>query len=517
MKILPVGIQSFARIQRENYVYVDKTKYIYDLTDIKQGRYFFLSRPRRFGKSLLISTLKELFSGNKELFNGLWISTTDYNWQKHPVIHLDFSTISGSSVEEFKLNFGLELDHIGLSLDTNVSDLPTIGSKFKKIVQSAHDNGLVLLIDEYDRPLLHQMHNVNDMHKIQHVLSDFYALIKGLGDKITFLFLTGVTKFSKTSVFSGMNNLIDLTYSPRTAELLGYTEHEVTTYFQPFIQEIAQEQNISIKTVNTEIKHWYNGYRFCENSQKIYNPFSLMMYLQTKRLRNYWFESGTPTFLVNLIKQKKYPIENFEHIEIDADSLSSFDIDNIKLVPLLLQTGYLTIKSYDSLSHTYVLRYPNEETKNSFLLNFMETITQIDSGITRNKTLHLIKALNTNNLKLFFEILTIFFATIPYDTQIAREQYYQSIFYVILSLLGAYTCVEVTTNNGRIDCTVTTQTHIYLFEFKLNGTPEEALAQIEEKKYYQKYLHDGKKITLIGVAFDTKLRNISKWSFKEYA
>ena len=512
MRKLPIGIQSFEQIRQESYVYADKTKRIYDVVTDENGRYFFLSRPRRFGKSLLISTFKELFLGNKKLFEGLWISKSDYAWRSHPVIHLDFSEIASRTPDKLQTNLSWELEQIGLSYGLDVSSAPSTEAKFKLLVAGlAEEAPVVILIDEYDRPLLNHVNNMDVMREIQDVLRDFYTTIKAAGNKVQFLFMTGVTKFSKTSVFSGLNNLIDLTLLEEAADLLGYTEAEIDHYFEPHMQIIAKEQNISVTDVKDGMRYWYNGYQFSQKPEKVYNPFSVLMYLRNKDLGNYWFETGTPTFLVNLIRERKYKVEDVERAEINVDNLGSFDIDKMKLVPLLLQTGYLTFKGYNSATRNYRLGYPNEETKASFLLYFIDMVAAIDTEKAKNVTLDLTQALKNGNLERFFSMLKVFFASVPYNIQLPQEHYYQSIFYVILSLFGAYVQAEVVTNNGRIDCMVITDKQIYIFEFKLHGTAVEALEQIKAKKYYQKFLHSGKAIVLVGVAFDIKERNVSDW------
>lgn len=517
MKKLPVGIQSFAHIQTDNHIYVDKTKLIYDLVNGQHGYYFFLSRPRRFGKSLLISTLKELFLGNKQLFEGLWINTSDYSWQKHPVILLDFSAIASNTPDELRAHLALHFERIGAAHGIDVRNILILEAKIHTVIAHlANMTRVVILIDEYDRPLLKHVNDIAAMRKIQEVLRDFYATIKAAGDQIQFFFMTGITKFSKTSVFSGLNNLIDLTLSPDMSDLLGYTDTEIDHYFQPHMQAVATKQANSVTDVKNAMKHWYNGYQFSQKSETVYNPFSVLMYLLTKDLRNYWFETGTPSFLVNLIREKKYNIEDLERAEINASNLSSFDIDQMKLIPLLLQTGYLTFKSYNAATQNYQLGYPNEETKASFLLYFIDMLAALETEDVKNKTLSLTQALGNGDLDEFFNILKVFFATIPYNIQLPQEQYYQSIFYVILSLFDAYVQAEVVTNNGRIDCTVITDKYIYIFEFKLHDTDIAALEQIEEKKYYQKFLHEDKAIILVGVAFDLKQRNIGSWISREH-
>lgn len=512
MQYLPLGVQFFDIIRNKNLVYVDKTKQIYDLVSGKKGYYFFLSRPRRFGKSLLVSTLKELFLGNKHLFESLWIAQSDYKWEPHHVIHLDFSRISSRSPKEFHTNFGYAIRNIATNNGLHVSIDEPFELVFEKLIAHlAQSKKVALLIDEYDRPLLQHVDNLEAMKEIQAVMRDFYTTIKSLTDAIPFLFMTGVTKFSKTSLFSGMNNLIDLTLSPDAADLLGYTDAEIDHYFQPHMQAIAHEQDSNIPAIKEAMRHWYNGYQFSKVPQTVYNPFSVLMYLLDKDLRNYWFETGTPLFLVNLIKTKEYNIKDLDHAEIHADSLASFEIDTMRLVPLLLQTGYLTIKSYDPNTRNYQLGYPNEETKASFLLYFIEIITTAETAQLSNAISRLTKALKEDNIEQFFTTLKIFFSTIPYTMQLPQEKYYQSIFYVIMSLIGAYVQAEVTTNDGRIDCTIQTDKQIYIFEFKLYDTATAALKQIEDKKYYQPFLNKNKPILLIGAAFDVDQRNISDW------
>jgi hypothetical protein len=509
MQRLPVGIQSFDMLRNKNLVYVDKTKHIYDLVSGAKGFYFFLSRPRRFGKSLLISTLKELFLGNKQLFESLWISQSDYDWQPHHVICLDFSTIPSDSVEEFRANLTLVINGVAEVHGVEASASPAPEIAFHDLVaRLAKTKNVVLLVDEYDRQLLRHVNNPDLMKEIQAIMSSFYSAVKAMGGKISFLFLTGVTKFSKTSIFSGMNNLIDLTLSPDAADLLGYTEQEIDHYFEPHMHEIAQEQSISVADIKNTMRHWYNGYQFSKLPQTVYNPFSVLMYLLTKDLRNYWFETGTPTFLVNLIKAKQYNIEDLDHAELHVDNLSAFEVDDMRLLPLLLQTGYLTIKGYDPDTRNYQLGYPNEETKASFLFYFIEMITTAQTAQLSNAVSRLTKALNAGDLEQFFETLNIFFASVPYTMQLPQEKYYQSIFYVLMNLIGAYVHAEVVTNDGRIDCTIETSERIYIFEFKLHDSEVVALEQIKEKKYYQKFLHEGKRIMLVGVAFDMQQRNI---------
>jgi len=386
MKTLPIGIQNFKTLIEENYIYVDKTKIIYQLVNRKMGKYFFFSRPRRFGKSLLVSTLKELFLGNKELFKELWIYNSDFKWKNHPVVSLDFSTIGHRTSEELTNNISWKLEQIGQENGIDITSAPSIETKFQHLLtQLSKINKVVILIDEYDKPLIDHINNSEEALKQQELLRSFYSVIKAADAE--FVFLTGVTKFSKTSVFSGLNNLIDLTILPGMGDLLGYNEEEVDKYFGSYINNIAAKQNQNIEHIKAGIRAWYNGYQFSEEPIKVYNPFSVLSYLSTQRLSNYWFETGNPYVLINLIKINKYPIENIQNSKLNDLDLASMEINRIKLIPLLFQTGYLTIKSYDEESRNYTLDYPNEETKISlkhlYLLGSTCVNYTIDCKITQ--------------------------------------------------------------------------------------------------------------------------------------
>jgi len=368
MKKLPVGIQAFKTIINDDYIYVDKTKMIYQLINKTMGKSFFLSRPRRFGKSLLVSTLKELFLGNRKLFKDLWIDSSDFQWDKHPVIFLDFSNIGHKTSEQLEKNLSWQLEQIGEEYKANLTTAPYIESKLQLLItQLAKINKVVILIDEYDKPLLDHISNSEEAVKQQAILRSFYSVIKSMDEHTEFVFLTGVTKFSKTSVFSGLNNLTDLTTLPEMGSLLGYSQEEVNKYFDLYINAIAVNKNQNIESIKADMRSWYNGYQFSQEPVKVYNPFSVLSYLSTQRLSNYWFETGTPYFLINLIKINNYPIQDIQNSKLNVLDLDSLEIDRIKLIPLLFQTGYLTIKSYDEATRNFTLDYPNEETKEAFL------------------------------------------------------------------------------------------------------------------------------------------------------
>lgn len=501
MKYLPIDVSSFSRMIQENYLYVDKTEYIYNL--FKGGnRYYFLSRPRRFGKSLLISTLKELFSGNKELFKNLWIYTSDYQWQEYPVIHLDFSVIDHGNVQELKENLILELKTLAQQHAIDISQAPSLGSMLKMLVVAlSKKNKVVILIDEYDKPILDHIHDSTKAHEIREVLHSFYGTMKGLDEYLRAIFLTGVSRFSKTSIFSGLNNLNDISLNEDAAMLLGYTQQELHTYFMPHIEALAQHLNISVITCQEQLQYWYNGYRFSDLESKVYNPFSMLYCLQRKKMLNYWFTSGTPTFLIHLIKKQYLTLEELGTLHISDEGLAQFSIEKIPLVPLLFQTGYLTIAAYQPTEHTFTLDFPNFEVKSSFFKFLVAALTHteintVDTAITRIRS-----ALRQNDIKHFCSILQHLFAHIPYT--IAREDYYHTSLHFLLNLLSLDVSSEVLTNTGRIDMTLNTPDRIFLFELKYNASPEIALEQIKKKKYYERYLGIRKPITLIGLAFNS--------------
>ncbi|HEX4068908.1 MAG TPA: AAA family ATPase [Candidatus Babeliales bacterium] len=369
MKKLSIGIQTFSKLIKENYIYVDKTDIIHQL--ISRGSAYFLSRPRRFGKSLLVSTLAEIFRGNKELFSGLAIDSLPYDWEQHPVVLISFSDISYTTPTILENGIKLYLqrraqeDNITLNQELNPAE-----SLQELIVQLAKKNPVALLIDEYDYAILQHIHNQEMADTIRETLKKFYTVIKGLDPYLKFVLLTGVSKFPRTSIFSGLNNLNDISLDAKYNNLLGYTKSEITGYFPDYLASTAQQNDYDINTLLHNIELWYDGYKFCSASSatKLYNPFSVLLLFSKERFANYWFETGTPTFLINLIKHHNYPMQDFEATQASELELGMFDVHTIPLKTLLYQTGYLTIREYDTFTHNYILGYPNKETINSLSL-----------------------------------------------------------------------------------------------------------------------------------------------------
>ncbi len=515
MKKLPIGLQTFSHLIEQDCVYIDKTALIYQL--ITQGSYYFFSRPRRFGKSLLISTLSALFSGKEELFAGLAISKLPYDWKVHPVIHLSFAGISCESptslIKGLKLRLQDIADDYDIAVDNELKPSEILYVLVKKL---SKQDKVVLLIDEYDYSILQHIHKPDQAESIRSVLRDFYSTIKDLDPYFRFVFLTGVSRFSKTSIFSGLNNLNDISLSEKYNALVGYTKEEIVTSFNDHLVVLAHKMNYSQEQLLANITLWYDGYLFCHNEDlaKIYNPFSLLLLLEKHAFSNYWFETGTPTFLIKLLKVKNYPVQNFERIEASAGELGQFDIENIDLKTLLFQTGYLTIKSYDAESHNYVLGYVNKETVDSLGQHIIKAMAEISLASTNSLVVRLLKSFDQLDFTKAFELLTHFFSEIPYTIHLDAERDYQKIFYFILKMIGADIIVEQPTNVGRIDAVLQTKSYCFIIEFKINAPVVKAMKQIEEKKYYQSYLSSGKKIVLVGITFDTAARNVSEIKHK---
>ena len=510
MKNLPIGVQSFEKLIQGQYLYIDKTKHIYNLLATSGGIYF-LSRPRRFGKSLLISTLEAIFAGKKDLFKDLWIYDQDYDWQEHPVIRISFGGVLYDNKQTLIDYLSKELSDIANKYNVKLSE-PRFDFRFKELIQKLSQiNKVAILIDEYDKAMLDVIDNIELSKANRETLRGFYSVIKETDQHLKFVFLTGVSKFSKVSVFSGLNNLNDLTMDTRYAELLGYTQQELERYFVDRINILAEHEQLNINELLDKIKHWYNGYRFSKENTSVYNPFSTLLLFDKNDFANHWFTTGTPTFLLNIIKKNKYTALDIDSIESSTEVFDSYDIDNLNVEPLLYQTGYLTICDYNKERDTYKLGYPNYEVKNSFLKRLVNLFSAVSTPLISSHLYKLIDSLTVNDLDNFFETLEVFFANIPYDIQISTEKYYQSVFYLVFTLIGLIIEAEVKTNKGRIDAVIVLEDSIYIFEFKLEGSKEEALNQIKEREYYQKYQNSNKKIVLVGVEFDSEKRNIGEW------
>ena len=512
MKPLTTSVYTFADLLEGGYLYVDKTAEIYKLISESKGQYF-LARPRRFGKSLLISTLKAIFLGRRDLFKGLAIDKLDYNWQKYPVIHLDMGSCAAESAEDLEaaLVYVVNANATEYGIDLTQK---RCGLRLLELVEklAERDGKVVILVDEYDKPLLNRIGQSN-VSEFQRVLKSFYSVIKTTEPYQRFALITGVSKFSKVSIFSDLNNLTDLTMQAEAATLLGYTQEELENNFSEYIDALATVEGSSKEACLDKLRDWYNGYRFHQRAQTVYNPVSVMKCLQDKEFKNYWFETGTPTFLIELFKREQIDLENTSAFESD---FSCYEPSQLSILPLLFQTGYLTIKSSSLLGEEtrYELGFPNSEVKRSFSKYLAQGLAHIPGAAMTGAAIRIIEALNENRLDDMLETMKVFFANIPYDITIAQEKYYQTIFYTVFNVLGSMIDAEARTNTGRIDAVVKTDTCIYILEFKLNGTAEQALQQIEDKQYALPYADDPRQLFKIGVEFSAEKRNISKWLIK---
>lgn len=504
-KYLPTDVSTFSTLINGNYLYVDKTDQIFRLFS-GGSRYYFLSRPRRFGKSLLISVLKEFFSGNKKLFEGLAVNQTNYSWPVHPVIHLDFSTIAHATPEQLETNLAWTLDLIGQQYGIDTKAAPSSQAKFTLLLMHLKTiygpNSVVLLVDEYDKPLIDHLDDIPAAFAQQELLRSFYDTLKGMDEYMRAIFITGVSKFSKTSIFSGINNLNDISLEGEASTLLGYTQAEIIHYFQDYVDEIAHKAKEPAEKILEDMRVWYNGYRFSDLDIKVYNPFSILYYLHRKKLINYWFESGTPFFLVHLFKKEFPALDNIQMDSLSRDSLGTFNIENIPLITLLFQTGYLTIVDYDEKTDKFKLDYPNFEVKESLNKYLLTTLTSSHPPALEKTVSRMTRALQAGDIDEFCRLLQILFAHIPYSLHIERESYFHSLFQFLAVLIDLDSNAEVLTDKGRIDMVIKINPYVYVFELKYNADPGKALEQIEKMKYYERYQLHGDKLVLVGLAFN---------------
>ncbi|MEZ4707714.1 MAG: ATP-binding protein [Caldilineaceae bacterium] len=517
LKPLPIGIATFRDIIEGGYLYVDKTRYIHELVGHYKGVYF-MSRPRRFGKSLMVSTLEEIFRGSRDLFQGLWIhEETDYNWAVHPVIRLDLNKEQIRNAADLRDALSAYLVEAAQRYDIALESGPP-DRQFRWLIQElAKQNRVAILIDEYDKPILDNMHDLEEANHIRQVLKGFYGVIKAMDAYVRFVFVTGISKFSKVSVFSDLNNLDDLTLQTSMAASLGLTEEEVRDNFQAHIADFAQATGEAEEALLERLRQWYDGFRFAPHAPNVYNPFSTLLLFKTRRFSNYWFETGTPSFLVNMIHKGNYDVANFADLHVSELAFATYDINRLAIIPLLFQTGYLTIKAYDDATRFYTLSYPNYEVENAFLVYLLDAFSYTEQGLSESYLRNLVDALRQNDLDLFFEGLKVLYANIDYDLHVKHEKYYQTIFYLVFKLMGLQIEAEVKTSSGRIDAVVEVADHIYLFEFKLDQDATVALEQIEQKAYYQKYKLRNKPITQVGANFSSDQRTITDWTSKEVA
>lgn len=506
----PIGIQNFEKLRQDGYLYIDKTGLVYSL--VQTSNCYFLSRPRRFGKSLLISILEAYFLGKKELFKGLAIEKLEQEWTVHPVLHLDLNIEKYDSIDNLTdiLNVNLKLwEQTYGSNDAETS----VSLRFAGIIRRAYKQTgrrVVVLVDEYDKPLLQSIGNKALQEEFRNTLKPFYGVLKSLDGCIRFALLTGVTKFGKVSVFSDLNNLDDISMNNQYATLCGITEKEIHANIEEGIRSLASAQNLSYEETCVKLKEMYDGYHFTSDSEGIYNPFSLFNALKNKTFGNYWFETGTPTYLVELLKRNRYNLKDMTETVSSADVLNSIYGDD-EPIPVIYQSGYLTIKGYNPRFKTYRLGFPNKEVEEGFMNFLIPYYTPIKKEKTAFSIENFVEEIERGDIDSFFRRLQSFFADTPYELVRDRELHYQNVLFIVFKLIGLYVKAEYHTSQGRIDLALQTDKYIYVMEFKLEGSAEEALRQIEEKQYVLPFASDKRQVFQIGINFSSQTRNIEKW------
>ncbi|MGN8652329.1 ATP-binding protein [Segatella copri] len=512
----PVGIQTFEDIREKGYLYIDKTKYIVDFRE-KGMKFVFLSRPRRFGKSLFASTLQAYFEGRKELFEGLAIADYEKDWVKHPVFHFDLSGAKHMSVEQLERYLAdmLEEQETIWGYKTHQVDA---NLRLKDLVKKAYEKTgekAVVIIDEYDAPLLDVVHEKENLQPLRRIMQNFYSPLKMLDPYLEFTFITGITKFSQLSIFSELNNLDNISLFDQYSAICGISKTELTTQMKPDIEAMGEALNMTYEECLKELTQFYDGYHFSKNSEDIFNPFSLVKALNARDIAPYWFGSGTPSFLLKLLD--KYHV-NLSTLESQEAVLSSFDQSTEEMtdaLPLLYQSGYLTIKKYEPMFQEYTLGIPNKEVRDGLLNSLIPHYVNPRRSDNNAFLLGVCKAVYRNDIEAAQEHMRTYMATIPYDLENHSEKHYQTIFYLMFSFLNIYIRTEVKSAIGRADAVMHMPDTIYVFELKVDKSAEEALAQIDEKGYMLPYYSEGKRLVKIGISFDSTQRIIRDWKIKE--
>ena len=507
----PIGIQHFEKLRTEGFVYVDKTALVHKM--VQEGSYFFLSRPRRFGKSMLISTLKAYFEGKRELFQGLAMEQLEQEWRVHPVLHLDLNIEKYASQES--------LDNI---LESNLVQWENLygadpsersfSLRLAGIIRRAYEKTgerVVVLVDEYDKPLLQSISNKALQDEYRATLKPFYGVLKTMDGCIRFALLTGVTKFSKVSVFSDLNNIEDLSMNTAYYDICGISEQELHDVFDESVVELAKTNGQTKEEAYEMLKQRYDGYHFAPDTLGMYNPFSVLLTLKNQQYGSYWFSTGTPTYLVELMKEADLNPSELSGYEASASELDSVQIMVDNPIAVLYQSGYLTIKGYDARFKTYLLDYPNDEVKEGFVNFLVPYYTYSKSANNATIIGSFVKSLERGDVERFMELLQSFMADIPYELVRNLEVHYQNAIYIITKLMGLYVQAEYHTSRGRIDLLVGTDKYVYIIELKLDGSAEEALAQINEKGYALPFAVDGREIVKIGANITSETRNLERW------
>ena len=527
---LPIDTQTFEQVRRAGNVYIDKTPYIEKL--LRLGRIFFLSRPHRFGKSLFLSTLQAYFEGKKELFEGLYIADHEEElahrlrrepWEESPVLYLNLNATDYKDSEALPNSLSSQLDYLEATCHIE-KKYNTPGERFIYLIRTLYETTqkqVVILIDEYDKPLLLTLQDPELNEANRSLLRAFYEVLKHCDRYIRFAFLTGITKFSKTNLFSGANNLMDISLLDNYAAICGFTEQELTDNLMPEIERLAEVQKSTVAKTRATLKKKYDGYSFSEKGERVYNPFSLLKVLAISAYKYYWFESATPEYVVKSLMHNFYPIPDLnDEVEIDSESLQNFRYGGTDSIPLLFQSGYLTIKKHLPKLDHFILGFPNEEVRQGFLKNLLPYYTAVDDSLISKSIGNINRALLSGDIATVIEWVKKVLAGIHYgniprgeEGQNLREYYYQSVLYALFYVLEMQVQTEVICATGRVDMVITTRKRVYLFEFKVMtaGTPQDAIAQLKESGYLAKFSKTKRSIHLVGISFDEKTRNVGAW------
>ena len=515
LKQLPVGIQTFSEVINRNCLYVDKTAYIQKMLEL--SKYIFLSRPRRFGKSLLVSTLQSYFEGRKDLFKGLYIEQVEKDWTEYPVLRFDMSSSKHMEKEQLEdyLRDMLAANEERFGISTNN---PEPSLRLKNLIAKVYEKTgkqVVILIDEYDAPLLDVLHEREQLPVLRQVMRNFYSPLKAADPYLKFVFLTGITKFSQLSIFSELNNLVNISMDTEFASICGFTEEEVRTQMADYVDRMAEGKGWDKKKTLWELKNKYDGYHFTWPSPDVYNPFSLLLAFSKKKLDNYWFESGTPTFLIEMLRQFNVMPSMLKPTKAVSEAFNRPTENMTSVIPLLYQSGYFTIKDYNEISDLYVLDIPNKEIRVGLMESLLPNYVQIDSYKGTTAVAEMYLALLENDVDQMLRLLQTYLLTIPQCDNTNYEGHYQQLLYVIFSLLCRYVDVEVRTATGRVDMVLQTAQRLYLFELKLNRSAEAAMQQINLKDYPARFAHCGLPIVKVGINFDAESHTISDWKIEE--
>ncbi len=514
--LYPIGIQDFEKIRRDGYVYVDKTELVFKMTH-GSGNYCFLSRPRRFGKSLLVSTLEAYFSGKKELFEGLAVDTLENDWIQYPVLRFDLTGKDFSAPHSVTDALGNQLD----KLEEQYNVRPTsaaIDTRFKDVIDAAFaktGKPVVILIDEYDKPIVDNLGDEALTDSFRRQLQGFYSVMKAKDACIKFGFLTGVTKIGKLSVFSGLNNLKDISMDARYTDICGISEEDLRKYFGESVSELAEANGMTEEECYTELARMYDGYHFCEDTAGMYNPFSVLNTFDSLKFRKYWFATGTPSFLIRFLETGRYNLGNVDGIKATSSVLTGVGYSRPNAITLLYQSGYLTIKGYDRRSDLYTLGYPNNEVEDGFMESLSEVFTPIEKNPDVFSVYKFVDDIRSGDVEQLMRRFTAFFADMDYQVQGEAELYFQNTMYVMLKLMGQQVQVERHTSNGRIDVLIQTDKYVYIIELKRDRDPQDALDQIDEKGYDWPFKADGRKVFKIGATFSAKNRRLEDWKVGE--